>query len=237
MKRYSRLASVEERKNMKKAYFYIFFSIISIVFLIFFGLPLLIKFAGFVGEVAKSDKPVEISDTTPPAPPQFDNIPEYVSSDSLDITGTSESGAVIIFNTNNNTSEVVANNEGKFSLHFNLEKGENTISAIAKDTAGNKSMESKVYRITQDNLDPEITIDSPQDGVNLYGVGQRQLSIKGKVSEKVDLKINDKFVFLKDDNTFNYTTTLNEGENKFEIKATDPAGNENSSSLTVNFSL
>jgi len=74
MKRYSRLASVEERKNIKKAYWYVILSILALVFLIFFGLPTLVKFAGFIGDVAKSDKPVEINDTTPPAPPQFDQV-------------------------------------------------------------------------------------------------------------------------------------------------------------------
>ena len=235
MKRYSRLAVTEERKNIKRAYFYVFLSIIGLVFLVFLGIPTLVKFAGFLGDVAKSDKPVEIQDTTPPAPPQLDSIPEFTSSESIDITGFSENGATIVINANNNQSEVIANSDGKFIFLFNLEKGENSISATAKDTSGNFSNETKVYTIVFDNTEPELVVSSPKDGDSFYGSGQRQVSIKGTVNEKVDLRINDKFVTVKDDNSFNFTTTLNEGSNTFEVKAIDPAGNSSSISLTLNY--
>lgn len=225
----------EERKNIKRAYLYIFLSIAGLIFLIFLGIPILVKFAGFLGEVAKSDKPVEINDTTPPAPPRLDSVPEFTNSESIDISGFSESGATIIINTNNNLSEVVANNDGKFIFLFNLEKGENSISATAKDTSGNTSNETKVYLIVFDNEEPELEVTTPKDGDSFYGTSQRQISIKGTVNEKVDLRINDRFVTIKDDNSFNFTTTLNEGANTFEVKATDPAGNISSTSLTLNY--
>lgn len=235
MKRYSRRAMTEERKNIKRAYFYVFLSIAGILFLIFLGIPTLVKFAGFLGDIAKSDKPVEINDKTPPAPPQFESIPEFTNRESIDITGFSENGATVSINANNNLSEVVANNDGKFIFLFNLEKGENSISATAKDTSGNTSNETKVFSIIFDNTEPKLEIISPNDGDSFYGSGQRQLSIKGTVDEKVNLRINDKFVTLKDDGTFNFTTTLNEGQNNFEVKAIDPSGNETSISLSVNF--
>lgn len=232
---FSRRALTEERKNIKRAYLYVLLSIIGLVFLIFLGVPTLVKFAGFLGDVAKSDKPVEIQDTTPPAPPQFESIPEFTNTESLDITGFSENGATIIINANNNLSEVIANSDGKFVFLFNLEKGENSISATAKDTSGNKSNETKVYSIVFDNTEPELTITSPKDGDSFYGSGQRQVSIKGTVNENVDLRINDKFVTVKDDNSFNFTTTLNEGSNIFEVKALDPSGNDSSTTITLNY--
>ena len=235
MKRYSRLAVVEEKRNIKKAYYYVFLSILAVIFLIYLGLPILIKFAGFVGDIAKSDKPVEITDTTPPAPPRFDEIPEYSKEEAIDIKGASENGATISLTANGNVSEVVANSDGKFVFLFNLIGGENTISATAKDTSGNLSTETKIYKIVYDNLEPKLEITSPNDGDSFIGSSQRQLSIKGTVNEVSEVKVNDKFVSLKDDGTFNFTTTLNEGQNTFEIKATDPAGNQASTSLSVNF--
>lgn len=236
-KRYSRLASVEERKNVKNAYKYIAWSIIALVLLVFLGIPTLVRFAGFIGDIAKSDKPVEVNDITPPAPPQFDEIPEFTNKEILEITGQSENAAIIKIRANNNDSEVVANSEGKFSFTFNLNKGENSIDATATDLSGNQSTQTQTFRISYDNEEPELTVESPADGSSFFGSGQRQLSIKGAVDENVDLRINDRFVSLKDDNTFSFATTLSEGENKFEIKATDPAGNESSTSLTVTFSL
>ena len=235
MKRYSRLAVVEEKRNIKRAYFYVFLSILALIFLVYLGLPTLIKFAGFIGDIAKSDKPIEISDNTPPAPPQFDEIPEYSKEESIDIKGNSENGATISLTANRNVSEIVANSDGKFTFLFNLIEGENTISATAKDTSGNLSIETKTYKIVYDNLEPKLEITSPNDGDSFIGSSQRQLSIKGTVNETAEVKVNEKFVSLKDDGTFNFTTTLNEGQNTFEIKATDPAGNQASTSLSVNF--
>lgn len=235
MKKYSRLASVEERKNIKKAYWYVILSILALVFLIFFGLPTLVKFAGFIGDIAKSDKPVEINDTTPPAPPQFDQVPEFTNSESIKIEGTSEDGAVIVIRSNNHSDEVVANSAGRFSFIFNLNDGENSIDAKAIDSSNNESVQTKTYKIVFDGKDPILEITSPADGTEYFGSGQRQLSIKGTVSEKVDLTINERVISTKDDGTFSFATTLSEGENKFDVKAVDPAKNEAVTSLTVTF--
>ncbi len=234
---YSRLASVEEKKNIKNAYKYVALSIIAILLLVFLGLPVIVKLAGFIGDIKKSSSPVEVNDITPPAPPQFDQIPEYTKDERLEIKGKSESGATISISTNGSSNEVVANNNGEFNYIFNLKKGENTISAIANDQSNNKSTQSQEFKIVFDNEEPKLEITSPTDGTSLYGNSQRQLSIKGNVSEAVDLTVNGRVVMLKDDNTFSYTSTLNEGENKFEVKAIDPSGNETLTTLTINFSL
>ncbi len=235
MKRYSRLASVEERKNIKRAYWYVILSILAVIFLIFLGLPTLVRFAGFVGDVAKSDKPVEINDNTPPAPPQFNDLPEFTKEEKLEITGRSENGATISIRANNETSEVVANSDGDFNFVFNLNDGQNTIDAKAKDLSGNESTQTQTYTIVFDNKEPELEVTSPADGSSYFGSGQRQLSIKGTVNEVVDLTINGRVAAVKEDNTFSFATTLSEGENKFEVKAIDMSGNETSTSFTVNF--
>jgi len=237
MKRYSRLAVTEERKNIKRAYLYIFLSIIALIFLVFLGIPTLVKFAGFVGDIAKSDKPVDINDITPPAPPQFDQILEYTNKDSIEITGKSENSATIKIRANNEVSEIVANNEGSFSFIFNLKEGENSIDAKAVDLSGNESTQTLTYKVHFDNTSPKIEIESPNDGASFYGNGQKQLSIKGTVDEVADITINNRLVVQQDDNSFSFATTLSEGENKFEVKAIDLSGNETTSSFIVNFSL
>lgn len=237
MKSYSRLSAVEEKKNIKRARNYIILSIIAVIILIVFGLPLLVKFAGFVGDLAKSDKPVEINDITPPAPPHFDEIPDFVNKETLDVNGTSESGATVKIRANNNDYEVVANNEGRFNFLFNLKTGENSIDAVAVDLAGNTSTQTQTYKIIFDNNEPEIEIESPKNGDTFYGSSQKQLTIKGSVNEVAEITINDRFVALKDDNTFVFNTSLNEGSNEFKIKAVDESGNEVETSFSVNFSF
>lgn len=237
MNKYSRRASVEEKKNIKKAYKYVIFSVLAIVFLIFLGLPVLIKFAGFLGDLSKSDKPVDIVDITPPAPPQFDFIPEYTNSSSIEVNGTSEDGAIITITANGSLNEVVADSDGRFSFKFSLKKGENSIEAFAKDTSGNESNKSKLIKVTFDNEEPILENLTPSDGSSYFGSGQRQLVIKGNVNEKVNLLINERVVSVNDDGTFSFATTLSEGINSFEIKALDMAGNETKKSISVNFSL
>ena len=235
MNRYSRRASVEEKRNITKAYKYIVLSILALAFLIFLGLPTLIKFAGFLGELGKSDKPVDITDITPPAPPQFDSLPEFTNSERLDVAGTSEDGAIVTLTANGSSSEVVANSDGRFSFLFNLNNGLNTLEAISKDTSGNESTKTKLIEITFDNTDPLLENITPGDGTSYYGSGQRQLVIKGNINEKVNLLINERVVSVNDEGTFSYATTLSEGINSFEIKATDMAGNETKESFSVNF--
>lgn len=236
-KRYSRLASVQQARDKQIAFKYIFLSIITTIIFIFFGLPLIVKFAGFIGEISKSGKNVEINDITPPAPPQLDDIPEYSRDEKIDINGKSEPGAIISITANKNTSEIVTSNDGSFSFVFNLDKGENTISAKAIDKSGNQSTQTKIYATYYDNEEPKLEISSPTDGSSYYGNNQKQISIHGSVSEIVNLTINNRIVSTKDDGSFTYVSTLNEGENKFEIKAIDRSGNETATSLTLNFSL
>lgn len=235
MKRYSRLASVEQKRNVRSAYLYVVMSIVAIILLVFLGIPLLVRFAGFVGTVGKSNKPVEINDITPPAPPKFEDVPEHTNDESLELTGVSENGAIITLTANGDSSEVVANSEGRFNFTFNLDDGENEIFAVAKDTSGNESNQTKTYTISFDNTEPKLEVTSPTDGAAFYGAGQKQLQITGSVDEKVHLTINERLVTQKDDGTFTFTTSLNEGTNSFEVKAVDPANNEASTSFSVTF--
>ena len=232
---YSRLASVEERKNLRKAFLYIILSIILGIFLIYFGLPLLAKFTGFVTQFKKTGLTADKNDTTPPAPPRFEIIPEAVNNETLEIKGFSEPGSTIIILFNGGESEVSPQLRGEFSKTLTLIKGKNTFSAYAKDASGNQSITSETFEIVFDNEAPKIEIFSPVDGTSFFGAKQRQITIKGKVDEEADVTINDRVVAVDDDNNFSYTTTLSEGENKFTVYTKDPAGNEAVEELSITF--
>lgn len=237
MRTYSRRAKVEEKRNLKKAYLYIFLSIVSVILLFFLGLPLLVKFAAFFTNLGKTDKPVDIEDITPPAPPQFESFDEYTSKTSIKLEGKSESGAIVTLNFNGRDREAVANSDGKFSFEVDLSKGKNTFFAKAKDQAGNESQETQVQTITQDSEKPSLNIDSPSNEASFYGDSQRLVNIKGTTDEDAQVYINDRFVTVEDNGSFSFATTLSEGVNDFSIKAVDKAGNETSTSLSLNFSL
>jgi hypothetical protein len=232
---YSRLTRIEERRNLKKAIFYILATITLIIVFVILGLPTIAKLAGFLTNIRNSNLPVEKNDITPPAPPQIEAPLEYTNRDRVEIKGTAEAGATVIINANNSKNEVIATKDGLFSYTFSLRKGENTISATAKDTAGNESQPSDIYIVTLDNEPPTVEVTSPQDGENFYGSRQRQILIEGKTSDAASLTINGRIIILENDGTFAYAVSLQEGDNNFEITAKDLAGNEATSRLTVHY--
>lgn len=228
--------STEERKNRQKALKFLGLALAAGLLLFFYGIPALGRFAAFVSDLAKVDKPITKQDITPPAPPQLEDIPKFTKEKALKISGRSEEGATIIITFNSNSEEVIADSEGYFSKSLDLQKGENTLALSAKDTAGNESVKTQVWTIVFDNEAPKLTLSSPSEGASFFGARQRQVDIKGRVDDsQAKVTVNDRFVAVSDDGSFQFTTTLNEGENKFTIKAEDRAGNKTEQSLTLNF--
>lgn len=235
-RRYSRLSKTEERRNVRKALVFIFLTISTLGLFLFFGLPTVAKFAAFLTDIRKSGEPIEKDDTTPPVPPRLDSLPEATNKLKTEIKGRTEPGATVILFLNGRQEELLANKEGEFTYTFLLSKGENSISALAKDSSGNKSQKSNVLKITFDNEPPEIEISSPENESEYYGSKQRQVVIEGKTEEGASVTINDRVVVVENDGSFAFTTTLSEGENQFAIKAQDKAENTAETSLTLHFS-
>ncbi len=234
-KRYSRLARTEERQSIRRAILFTFLTIVSIFAFIFLGLPVLAKFAGFLTDLKKSGLPIERNDTTPPAPPRLESLPEYTNEFSVEVKGTTEAGASVILFLNDDEEELVVNKDGEFNFTFKLDKGENTVSVKARDAAGNESQETNVYKIIFDNEPPELEVTSPEDGKEFYGSKERQVSINGKTEESASVTINDRIVAVDASGNFTFVTTLSEGENGFTIKTEDKAGNSTEASLTLRF--
>ena len=235
-KPYSRLAKTEEKRNVRQAYFFVFLTIAALIILFIFGLPTTAKFAAFLTELKQSATPIDNNDATPPAPPQLGLLPEATNSLSIEITGRTESGAIVKLFLNNEEKEVLANSDGDFTVNFGLNKGENTIQAQATDNAGNISQKTDLTTVVFDNEAPSLEIVSPEDGTAYYGSKQRQVTIEGQTESDASLKINDRLVVVDSDGSYVYIATLSEGENQFLVKSEDNAGNSVEKSLTLSFS-
>jgi len=234
-KNYSRRIAVEERKNKKKALTFIILSFATILFLFFFGIPLVAKFASFVTDLTKKNTPITLKDNTPPAPPRFNSLPDEINKSQINISGNTEEGSIVTIFINGLDNEVISDSYGEFNLSANLELGENIIYAIAKDQSGNKSADSKTYVINYDNEVPEIVINSPTDGKKYYGQSQKEIEIVGNTDPEASLTLNDRFITLDDSGNFKYKYSLDEGENKLTFKAVDKAQNETEKAITVSF--
>lgn len=232
---YSRLASVEERKNTRKAILFIFLTVAAGVLLFFVGLPILGNFAAFVSEIGKSTKPITTNDKTPPGPPRFANFPDFTNQTVFTLNGNVEPGATVKLTFNGSEQDALADKDGKFSFDLPLSSGENDFWAVAVDPAGNISQKTTVYKIVFDNKPPALTIDTPANGAQFLGSKQRQVTIQGTTDVGCQVTANDRIVAVDDNGKFQYTTTLSDGENKFVFKSTDQAGNTTEVDLTLNF--
>jgi len=237
MRRYSRLAKVEEKKNIRSAITYVVLTIVLLLFVLYFGLPTTAKLAGFLSDLRGSSLPVEQKDTTPPAPPVFEAPDEFAAKAIITIKGRAEPGVkVSIFLNNKLKEELVADAEGEFSTNMPILAGENTLYGVAKDESGNESAQSRLYTIIYDKKAPDLEITEPADGSSFYGQNQKEITIKGKTESGAQVWINERFATVDSEGLFEFRATLQEGQNNFEVKATDKAGNSVTKNLSVTFS-
>ena len=236
MKRYSRLTKIEGQKSKRTA---IYFSVLTLVMafvLFFFGLPAIIKFAAFIASVKNSDKIKITEDKTPPAPPIITTIPKAVKETKFTIEGTAEAGTTIILNLNGTTTDSLVDDSGSFTFTIDLKNAANTFYLIAKDTAGNLSAETNKYQVKLDTTNPLLTITKPEDNSNFYGNAEKQITVEGETEPEVTLAINGNIVVVSENGKFSYNYNLSDGENTFNIKSTDEAGNQTEKNLIITYS-
>lgn len=233
---YSRLSSVEEKRNVKNALFFIGLSVILLIVLFFVGIPTLGKFLGFVSDVGKNTNTISTNDKTPPGPPRFNPFPDFTNQRSITLTGNSEPGSTIKLTFNSSEQTTLADKDGNFSFGVSLSDGENNFTATATDGSKNVSTKSSIFKITFDDKAPDLTIDNPADGSSFFGSKQQTITIHGTTEINTQVTINDRIVAVDDSGKFQFTTTLNSGENKFTIKSTDLAGNITQKDITLTYS-
>jgi hypothetical protein len=175
--------------------------------------------------------------TPKPMPPVFINAPKATNKDKITLMGKALSGATVkIFVNGPEKGSTTAGNDGIFTFpDIQLNSGTNTIFAKSYDNNGNESDSSEFLVIVYDKEPPKITIESPKDGETIKNLNKR-IEIKGKISEKADISINERTAIQNSDLSFNYLLSVNEGEVKINIEATDLAGNKSSKEITVKYS-
>lgn len=237
MNSYSRLSKLEEKRNVRSAVVYVLLTLLLIIFLLYFGLPTTAKIAGFLADLRGSALPVELNDTTPPAPPTFEPLDEFTQKAVITVKGRAEPGVKLTIYLNEKLEEeLVVDVSGNFTADLPILAGENTLYALAQDESGNQSNQSKLLTITYDKKAPDLTIAEPADGASFSGSSQKQITIKGLTEEEAQVTINGRFVSVKPDGSFDFPFILSEGENNLEVVSSDQAGNTTKKNLSVSFS-
>jgi hypothetical protein len=169
---------------------------------------------------------ITINDIIPPAQPTLDTVlsPTNVSPQTL--SGTKESNTSIWIN---GVEVISVNSNTTWSYSFNLSEGENNISIISKDTAGNESTEiytTIILDISAPTIPGIDTITSPTN------ISPQILS--GTKETNTSIWINGvKVVPLNSSTDWSYPYNLSEGANNISITSRDAAGNESLAVTTI----
>lgn len=233
---FSRLQRLEEKRNLNKAVWLILGTIVLITLTVTIGFNLLTKLFIFMGNLNSTNKPVEKTDFIPPSPPVFFNLFNATNSAVISLKGTAEPGSGVYLTQNSNQSgNVITFDDGIFEFRkIQLSEGTNNFSAVALDSAGNKSQISDQLTIYYSSKAPALTITTPADKQIISGKDPN-LQIQGSTDADVRLIINERVVIVGSDGKFSYKIVLNQGENQITITAVNDTGNKTQNVLTVTY--
>lgn len=124
-----------------------------------------------------------------------------------------------------NGVEATVGADGKFSAEVTLKEGENEIVVVAKDKSGNKT--EKTLKVVLDTVPPEVTVIPPAGPITTTKV-----KLTGYVEAGAKVTVNDKPATVATDD-WEVELTLEYGENKVTVVATDAVGNTKKVETTV----
>lgn len=149
---------------------------------------------------------------------------------SVTVTGTaSDTGSGIASVTVNGVAAEIT--DGAFSATIILTEGENTITAVAADAAGNTASAS--VSVVLDTTPPALSITTPSAGMM---TNQPAMTVTGTVTDAgsgvASVTVNGQTATITGD-AYTFPVTLTEGVNTFTVVATDNVGNQSTQTQSV----
>lgn len=222
----SRLTRYEERKQRQRLVLAITGSITVILFLLFFGVKILVGFSLFVDRIRGAGSQSQTTQVLI-QPPVLDPLTIATNSSTLILTGRGQPElTLVLYHNEAEAKKLTLSAEGSFSVtSVELQEGTNTLSAKLIDDKGNVSDLSNVVTTSFKKTPPSLEISSPPDNSTSSGEN-KTVVVSGKTSEDTTITVNDRLVVVKSDGSFSYNYPLTEGDNILRIVATDTAGNQ-----------
>lgn len=208
--------------------------IITIIFLALFLYAsinwILPNFIGGLGLITNFFKPVSserenIVESAFLAPPDLLIPYEATNTSTIDIEGYAAANSRVEVYLDDQLEDMVdVSSDGRFIFrNVSLKLGTNNIYGRSIDEEGKRSLPSKTQKIIYDNEKPSLEIFEPEDGKQIQG--NRQLVISGLTEPGAFVFINDSQIIVDQEGKFKSIHQLSDGENIFNIKAQDKAGN------------
>ena len=234
--RRSRLEQIEAKRTNRQTIILFIVTLLSVLLVIFVGIPGMIKLAIFLGDVREIPGQNSQSDV-PPTPPVVSAIPSATNSAQLKISGFSQPGnTIILYQNNTKTDTTTSDKDGAFEFPLvRLGEGQNYLYTQAINNQKLESARSKTQSIQLLTKPPEITITSPKDNQQFFTSTQQRQTIIGSVTNKSTLTINGQIAVTNNQGEFSFAIFLKEGDNLIELIATDDAGNQTTKSIKLTF--
>ncbi len=222
----SRLRRSEDKREKRRIILAVSGTVAIVGFLGVFGLGLLEGFSLFLDKL-RGAAPQQQNQNQLILPPVLDPPQEATNSATTTVTGRGQADLTFILYVNEKEFKktAVPPDEIVTIKNVQLDDGKNTISAKLSDEKGNLSELSNVVTITVINKKPDLDIASPNENATIFG-DKNSVIVSGKTNPENQVTINDRFVVVRSDGSFDYTATLSQGNNNLKITATDNAGNQ-----------
>jgi len=222
------------RRNIQKRIIIFIIAFIVLIYLLFsFGFKLLLNGSVFIAslfnknEVAPLTKNEDVYGSV-----SIDNIEEATNSAEIVISGSVVNYSILRFYLN---GEKIDEKEIRTSDTFtqiieNLNKGTNEIYVKALTKDGKNSKKTETYYVIFDDEKPKLELTEPTGDTK---VNKPDITIKGKTDKEIYININNAPVVVDANGAFQYQVRLIEGENTFNIQASDIAGNVENKTLKI----
>lgn len=233
----SRLERKSEEAITKKTVILGLLTLLLFLLVVLFGLPFLIRFSIFLGDI-KNRKDREVKEKVlPPLPPRLVIPFEATNSARLVVKGVAEVGVVVELLKNDASigkAEVPPSGEFVFE-DIMLDEGENSFNALAMTEKGGSSELSKTIITVYDDKPPELAMINPSEGV--IKVDSPDFEIVGKSERGVSVLVGGQVAMVDDEGKFKLKKQLNMGKNEVEIIVRDVAGNETRKKVEITYDI
>lgn len=228
---------IEEKRLFRRFIYTIIFILVLIGFAFYAGPPFLAKVILTFSSIKPEDKNAAKNDinTSILFPPSLNPYFEATNSAKITVSGVGEKDAtVVVYVNDEEIADVETDKDGKFSAkNIPLKVGDNAIQAkILKDRL--ESSLSALMKVTYIKDAPKLDISSPKDGDKFYS-DEKDIRIQGTTDPDNRVNVNDRMAIVGMDGKFNFSVHLSDGENKFTVKAVNPAGNTTQSEIKVTY--
>lgn len=211
---------------------FIIFCLCIVAVLMFVGIAPIINFAAGISSMFGSrTSAVSASATNSVISLRPDDLPVATSTATLKVSGNvSNAASVAVYIGGTRKKTIDTARQSQFDGTISLTKGRNEIQFVALNDAGRR--ESDVHVVFYLSEKPTITLETPSS--ESLTTLENYLNIKGAVEPKsVTLTVNSTPVVVDADGVFQYSASLNQGDNTITVKAVDEAGQETVKTLQV----